>query len=366
MRARLADPHARAGVHRAPGLQVERELEPFPLGERGVGYPDEESSAFEPLDRATRALQESDEVAGVPRVVEMDLHGPLRNPRRAARRGWTHGGGRGLRAKLARGAGRPPRTNGNTSAGTRTAGLALVGVSVAGLVLGSLAVQAGPTAHDRIVAVSVCIAMVLLVAHGAALAHRLAVDTAVARERRRIARELHDGLAQELVFVVTQCSRLASEPGLGRIAEAAESALAESLRAMVALRRPVEAPLAVELERVAKRTADRAGLRLELRLAEGVDVPPAARAELARVVHEAIANTARHAGATSVCVELSGEHGTRLTVSDDGIGFDPDRPEAVFPGFGILGMRERVQILGGELRIESRPLLGTRVEVLFP
>ena len=192
------------------------------------------------------------------------------------------------------------------------------------------------------------------------------MDAAVARDRRRIARELHDGLAQELAFVVTQCSRLASEPGIGSIAEAAQTALAESRRAMLALRRPAGTPLAAELEQVARRAADRAGLRLELRLAEGVDLPPAARVELSRILHEAIANTARHARATGVCVELSGGRGARLTVSDDGVGFDPDRPEAVFPGFGILGMRERVRIIGGELSIVSRPFLGTRVEVLIP
>jgi signal transduction histidine kinase len=366
MRTRLVDPDARAGMRRAPGLKVEGELEPFTLGERVVGYADEEMSALEPLDRAARALQEGDEIAGVPWVVEMDLHGPLSRPHQAARWAWTHRVGRAPRAKLTVGAGSPTRTIGNASVGPRAAGLALVGISIAGLVLGSLALQSGPTARDRIVAVSFCIAMVLLVAHGAWLAHRRAVHAAVARERRRLARELHDGLAQELTFLVTLCSRLGSQPGIGRIAEAAESALAESRRTILGLRRPLEAPPAVELEQVARHAADRAGLRLELRLAEGIDLPAAARVELARVVHEAIANTARHATATVVSVELSRERGTLLVVSDDGVGFDPNRPEAILPGFGLLGMQERVRILGGELRILSRPLLGTRVEVLLP
>ncbi|MGH3019212.1 MAG: sensor histidine kinase [Gaiellaceae bacterium] len=206
----------------------------------------------------------------------------------------------------------------------------------------------------------------LLVAYAVAVGHRRAVDVAVARERGRMARELHDGLAQELAFVVTQCSRLASDPRIGKIAEAAQSALAESRRAMLALRRPVEAPLAEELEQVARHAADRAGLGLELRLADGIELPPPARAELARVLHEAIANAARHARATGVCVELSREQGTRLTISDDGVGFDADRPVAVFGAFGILGMQERVKTLGGELRIVSDPLQGTRVEVLLP
>jgi len=65
-------------------------------------------------------------------------------------------------------------------------------------------------------------------------------------------------------------------------------------------------------------------------------------------------------------VELSGESGVRLTVSDDGVGLDPDRLQAVSSGVGILGMRERVRLLGGELSIVSRPLRGTRVEVHLP
>lgn len=357
MRARLVDSHVRVRVDGAPGLEVEGELEPLALGERGVGYPDAQPPAAEPLDTAAGALEEGDEVAGAPRVVELDLHGP--QLRRAARRRWTHRGGRTPRAKLTGGAGLPPRTGGNASA-------ALAGVGIACFLLGFLAVQAGPAARERIIALSFAAGIVLLLAHGAVRAHRRAVNAAVHRERRRIARELHDGLAQELAFVVTQCSRLPSEPRIGTIAEAAQSALAEARRAMVALRRPAEAPLAEELEEVARHAADRAGLRLELRLAEGVELPAAARVELARILQEAIVNTARHARATGVHVELACEDGTRLTISDDGVGFDPGRPAAVSGGFGIVGMRERVKQLGGELRIVSAPRHGTRVEVHLP
>lgn len=365
MRSRLADPHARAGIDGAPDLQIERELEPLPLGQRGVGYADEEASAFELLDRAACAPQESDQVAGMPRVVEMDFHWPLRSLRRAARRGWTHRGGRAPRAKLAVGAGRPPRRNGNTSVGRRAGGPVLAGASVAALVVGSLALRRLEVA-DRIIGPFLFVALVLLLAHAAALGHRRAVAAAVARERRRMARELHDGVAQELAFIGTECSRLGLDPGLHGIAEAAQRGLAESRRAILALRRPVAASLAEELEQVAHHAADRAGLRLDLRLARGVDLAPAARSELSRVVQESIANAARHAGATSVCVELSVERGTRLAVSDDGAGFGPDPPEAVPPGFGVLGMRERVAALGGELHIVSRRRRGTRVEVLLP
>jgi len=366
MRARLADPHARAGIDGAPDLEVERELEPFALGERRVGYPDAQRATVQLLDAAARPFQEGDEVAGAPRVVEVDLHGPLGGLHRAARWGRSHRGGRALWAKLPVGADRPPRTNGKGRVGAQTGGPLLAGASVAALAVGSLAVQVRLGAVDRI-GPFLCVALVLLlVLYAAALGHRRAVAAAVASERRRMARELHDGLAQELAFVVTECSRLGLDPGLHGIAETAQRALAESRRAILALRRPVAASLAEELEQVAHHAADRAGLRLDLRLARGVDLAPAARSELSRVVNESIANAARHAGATSVCVELSAGHGTRLAVSDDGVGFDPSRSEAVRPGFGILGMRERVTALGGELRIVSRPQRGTRVEVLLP
>lgn len=366
MRVRVVDPHARVGVDGAPGLEVEPELEPFALGERGVGDPDPQPSPAEPLDAAARAFEEGDEFAGEPRVVELDLHGPLRKVHRAVRWRLTHRDRRAWPAKLPVRRGRPPRTDGKGTVGGRTGALLLAGASVALLVLGLTVAQARLEAADGIVGPGLCVLFTLVLAYGAALGHRRAVDGAVARERGRIARELHDGLAQELAYVVTQCSRLASDPRVGTIAEAAQSALAESRRAMVALRQPVEAPLAEELEQVARHAADRAGLRLELRLADGVEVPRSARAELARIVREAIVNTARHARATGVRVELFSERGTTLRISDDGVGFDPDRAVGGFGGHGITGMRERAQLLGGELRIVSAPLRGTRVEVHLP
>ena len=366
MRERLVDSHVRVRMDGAPRLEVERELEPLALGERRVRDPDPQPSAAEPLDAAARALEEGDEVAGAPGVVELDLHGPLRNRHRPARWRLAHRGRRAFRAKLAVGGVRPPRWNGKGAAGGRTGPLVLAGASVALLAVGSTVALARLGAADRIVGTSFSVVFVLVVAYAAALAHRRAVEAAVARERVRIARELHDGVAQELAFVVTQCSRLASEPRIRGIADAAQSALAESRRAMAALRRPVDAPLAEELELVARHAADRAGLRLELRLADGIELPSPARVELVRILHEAIVNTARHAQATSVLVELSCEHGTRLTISDDGVGFDTNQSPAVFSGFGIAGMRERANLFGGELRIMSAPLHGTRVEVQLP
>ena len=106
-------------------------------------------------------------------------------------------------------------------------------------------------------------------------------------------------------------------------------------------------------------------LRVDLR-ADGRGVPSAVEGALVRIVQEAITNAGRHGRASEVHVELSNGDCLRLVVADDGVGFDPAavRPDGVH--FGLLGMRERVEALGGRLEIASRPGDGTRIEVALP
>jgi signal transduction histidine kinase len=83
-----------------------------------------------------------------------------------------------------------------------------------------------------------------------------------------------------------------------------------------------------------------------------------------RIVQEALTNVSKHSGATKARVEVRENDATiHLVVSDDGTGFDP---AAVTAGFGLLGMRERVELLGGTLAIESAPGSGTTVRVSVP
>jgi signal transduction histidine kinase len=190
---------------------------------------------------------------------------------------------------------------------------------------------------------------------------------AVLDERRRIARDLHDGLAQDLAFIVSQ-SRGSTAPGhLDRVASAAERALDDSRAAIAALTRPLDEPLDAALARVADEAAERLGARSSLQLEAGVDVPAPLREALLRIAREAIANAARHGGAKTVTVSLSRAPDLMMSVADDGCGFDtsapPRRPGG---GFGLISMRERAEAAGGTLAVSSAAGHGTTVEVVVP
>ena len=200
---------------------------------------------------------------------------------------------------------------------------------------------------------------------------KAAARAQVLEERRRMARDLHDGLAQELAFIVMQTRRLREtddKPILSYMSEAAERALDESRRAISALTRPFEEPLPVVLAQVAEDVGLRSGIALRLDLEDGVDAPLDVRETLLRVVREAVTNAARHANASTVAIDLSYRDSLRLRISDDGRGFDPEvkRTRSQNGGFGLVSMKERVEALGGHLRIASRPGAGTEIEVTLP
>ena len=208
--------------------------------------------------------------------------------------------------------------------------------------------------------------LTLLVGAAREIGHywRQAAGAAVLEERRRMARDLHDGLAQELAFIAGQAARVQ----LGPVEAAAERALGEARRAIAALTRPLDEPLSVVLADVAEEVAEREGLNLELSIDVEPKLAPQAREELVRIAREAITNVARHAHATTVRVEVVNGGGLRLKVTDDGVGFDASAlpPPDGEGGFGLVSMRERALALGGELRIRSEPGGGTLVEVFVP
>jgi signal transduction histidine kinase len=195
--------------------------------------------------------------------------------------------------------------------------------------------------------------------------HDLA-DAAVHSERRRLARELHDGLAQELAFIRSQAHRLgpgAEEPAT-QIALAAERALEESRQAIAALARPVGSSLGGSVARAAEEVTARDGVGLELRLEPGLDAPDTVHEALTRIVREALGNAIRHGRARSVTVSLARADGLRLTIEDDGTGMSADSSDT--PGFGLVSMRERAQALGGDIRVTPATEQGARVEVWLP
>jgi signal transduction histidine kinase len=193
-------------------------------------------------------------------------------------------------------------------------------------------------------------------------------QAAALEERRRLARELHDGLAQELAFIATQTRWLSrrTEPGgqVEQLVVAAERALDESRSAISALTRPMDEPLDAALTQAAEEVAARVGVRLKLSLEPGIEVPVATREALVRIVREAVSNTARHGAAETVTIELSDRPGVSLRIADDGKGFDADRTDGI--GFGLTSMRERARALGGEFNVTSTPGQGTNIEVLLP
>ncbi len=191
--------------------------------------------------------------------------------------------------------------------------------------------------------------------------------TAVLEERRRLARDLHDGLAQELAFIGRNLRRLDEEDeAVARATAGAARALSESRRAIAALTKPLDEPLEVALAEAARETADREGTLLDLVLTPGIELDYPRRDALIRIACEATANAARHGGARIVRVELvDRRRRVRLRVSDDGSGFNPTAVARLGEGFGLTSMRERAHAVGGSFDVESKPGSGTMVEVVL-
>ncbi|MCW3058039.1 MAG: rane protein of unknown function [Solirubrobacterales bacterium] len=190
---------------------------------------------------------------------------------------------------------------------------------------------------------------------------------AVAEERRRLAREIHDGLAQELAFIVGQSRRMLSRPpdseAIKLLAKAGQAALTDARRAIFDLKRPNTRALTAAIVESTFVIADRAGLALDVEVEGEVEVAPEIEHALLRIVNEAVSNAARHAHARTVSIRIACEN-DRLAVriTDDGDGFDQG---ALNPrrGFGLQSMAQRAESLGGRLHLESEPGSGTMIEV---
>ncbi|MFD0568927.1 sensor histidine kinase [Kitasatospora gansuensis] len=193
-------------------------------------------------------------------------------------------------------------------------------------------------------------------------------------ERQRLAREIHDTLAQGLSSIVLLArsaeSALPADPGAARerIAEVGRTAsanLAEARRFVQALTPP--ALDGVTLTEALRRLADGQGVAFHLD-GEPYPLPVEAEVALLRLTQEALANAARHAEAQAVAVTLTYlDDEVTLDVFDDGVGFDPlALPSGAGRRFGLHGMRERIAALGGRLTVESAPGEGTVVAVSLP
>lgn len=195
----------------------------------------------------------------------------------------------------------------------------------------------------------------------------------LAIERERIARDLHDGLAQDLTYIALQGQRLSSELGPEHpLTQAARRAVAASRGVIVDLSASGADSVDAALRQVADELGARFGTDIDVRLpsdgdgAEPTELPPGQREDVVRIAREAIINAARHGGADHVRLVLDSDDGeVRLRVSDDGLGMSQAKPNGR-GGFGLQMMRARASALGGRLAIHAAEQGGVEVEVTFP
>jgi signal transduction histidine kinase len=200
----------------------------------------------------------------------------------------------------------------------------------------------------------------------------------VMAERERMAREIHDTLAQGMTSIVMLAQAAAVELSRGADASARLAAIEDTARenlaearALVAAFTPValsEATLTEVLRRQAERFAAETGVDVQVSLDlpddEVAALPQAQQVVLLRSAQEALANVRKHARATQVLITLGlSDDGVWIEIRDDGSGFSP---ASVSGGFGLNAMRGRVEESGGSVEVESAPGRGTRVQVLIP
>jgi signal transduction histidine kinase len=200
------------------------------------------------------------------------------------------------------------------------------------------------------------------------------------RERQRWARELHDETLQELAGLKVLLAGARRIDDLDAVRAAVDEAVEQIDTEITGLRRLITdlRPAALDefgtksaVEALAQRVSATSGLELELDIDLAYESgrhdrrhTPAVENTLYRLVQEALANTAKHADATHVLVRMvEREDRVALTIEDDGSGFDPAAPSE---GFGLLGMRERVALVGGELAVDASPGGGTAVRATIP
>lgn len=201
----------------------------------------------------------------------------------------------------------------------------------------------------------------------------------VLEERQRLARELHDTVAQGFTSIVThlEAAEQAIDAGsptardhLGTARRTARDGLTEVRRTVAALRPDLLRGVSLDqaLDRTVRGWSAAAGVPAEVRrTGEPVTLHPDTETALLRTAQEALANIARHAGATRAVVTLSylGDTVT-LDVDDDGHGFAATPAPHPGGGFGLPGMRERIRAVGGRLDVESSPGEGTTVAATVP
>jgi two-component system NarL family sensor kinase len=207
---------------------------------------------------------------------------------------------------------------------------------------------------------------------------RLTEETAAlarAQERSRIAREIHDTLAQSLTAIALQLEGAldsdATSPARTRkhirtALSVAREGIGEVRRSLLDLRSGAleGKPLREALLALARRTTSETGIRVSVESSRIPSLAPHVEFELYRIIQEALVNACRHAHAKSIKITFRMTRGELVaSVDDDGHGFEPGANGA---GQGIAGMRERAHLIGGRLAVSSRANRGTTVRAAIP
>ncbi len=210
--------------------------------------------------------------------------------------------------------------------------------------------------------------------------HERLRSLAVAEERLHIAHEMHDGMAQILAYVNTKALAVEEYLKQGKVVEAAAhiSQLSVAAREVYADVREGILGLRVglgeygtfveTLSTYVDRWREQNEIEATFEVSPEVSLAPPAELQVVRIVQEALANVRKHARAKAVRIEIGRCGGVvRITVKDDGVGFDPAAlGRSVFPRFGLSTMRERAESVGGMLKVETAPGEGALVVAELP
>jgi signal transduction histidine kinase len=204
-----------------------------------------------------------------------------------------------------------------------------------------------------------------------------AKSAAIAEERNRLARDIHDTLAQALALIVMQLQRAESKLGpawargrepLETVRRLAVEGLTEARRSVSMLRPPITPRgLAHAVREVADQVRRYYRGLLEVRVTgtpRTLDRP--IEEELFAIVREALTNAAKHSHASRIDVEVAypDQRSVRVAVTDDGVGFDPEQPRT--GRYGLVGMSERADRIGAALTLASEPGAGTEIVAVWP
>ncbi len=203
---------------------------------------------------------------------------------------------------------------------------------------------------------------------------------AIVEERERIARELHDGMAQLLGYINTKAMAVrlllqkhqqkVAEEQLHQLEVAARDLFIDIREAILGLKTNTmeDIDLQTAIKDYSEQFSQLSGIPVEVRMNSGggpIYIDPEVELQLIRIVQEALTNVRRHANATEATITLECNNGTlKLVIADDGIGMDSESPrDKGHPHFGLSTMQERAESIDADFKIVSVPNAGTRIEV---